>query len=434
MLRKIKYSLILVAVLVQAFAVCAQNIENISPYSRYGIGEMQYPGFTPALSMGGTGIGFAAHNRTNILNPASYSELNLVSFAAGVHSDFYRFSTDSRSSTSNYTNLSYLNLAFPLKKDTTWGLSLGLLPFSNVGYNIATSDSIPGVDLVDRHYQGSGGFNQVYIGTGFKIGKRISIGANAGYVFGNIDKIRRLEFAGPNTLNTQVSNNISISDINLNAGLQLKLIAKEKESLVLGLTAGLPKEMSATRNFVALRYADNGAIIDTAFAQLNQSGKITLPLSLGTGFMYNKQNVWKERDILNIGIDYSMQDWSEFEAFEITDSLRSAYRISLGGQYLPDESIQADYFSRTYYRLGLKYHQTYLEINETALKEYGITFGLGLPMKPFGLNRAPSYINLGVELGQRGTAENNLIQEQFARILIGFTLNDNSWFRKRRYD
>jgi hypothetical protein len=192
--------------------------------------------------------------------------------------------------------------------------------------------------------------------------------------------------------------------------------------------------MSATRNFVALRYADNGAIIDTAFAQLNQSGKITLPLSLGTGFMYNKQNVWKERDILNIGIDYSMQDWSEFEAFEITDSLRSAYRISLGGQYLPDESIQADYFSRTYYRLGLKYHQTYLEINETALKEYGITFGLGLPMKPFGLNRAPSYINLGVELGQRGTAENNLIQEQFARILIGFTLNDNSWFRKRRYD
>ncbi|MGI8892934.1 MAG: hypothetical protein ACR2GN_05680 [Bacteroidia bacterium] len=433
MLKRIKSSLI-VFLLIQTLVVKAQTTENISPYSRYGIGEINYSGFTPSLSMGGTGIGFTAHNMVNILNPASYSDLNLVSFAAGIHSDFYRYSTENNSSTGNYTNLSYLNLAFPLRKDTTWGLSFGLIPFSNVGYNIATSDSITGVDLVSRSYQGSGGFNQVYIGTGFKIGKRISLGANVGYIFGNIDKIRRLEFEEANTINTQVSNNISISDINVNAAAQLRLITREKSGLILGLTAGLPKDMSATRNFVALRYADNGSIIDTAYVRENESGSITLPLSLGAGIMYKKQNVWKERDVLNLGVDYFMQDWSTFEAFAISDSLRNSYRVSLGAQYLPDESMQAGYMERVYYRFGVRYHQTYLEINETALQEYGITFGLGLPMKPFGLNRAPSYINIGVELGQRGTKENNLIQEQFARILIGFTLNDNSWFRKRRYD
>ncbi|MGI8893669.1 MAG: hypothetical protein ACR2GN_09450, partial [Bacteroidia bacterium] len=373
MLKKIKYNLALVVVLFQTLGLAAQTAENISPYSRYGIGEIRYTGLTPTLSMGGTGIGSIAHNMVNILNPASYSELNLVTFAAGLHTDFYKFSTENLSSTNNYTNLSYLNLAFPLRKDTTWGLSFGLLPFSTVGYNISTTDSISGVDLVSRSYQGSGGFNRVYIGTGFKIGKRISFGTNLSYIFGNIDKVRRLEFAEINTINTQITNNISISDINFNAGLQLKLIAKEKESLVLGLTADLPREMfflskgmSATRNFVALRYADNGTIIDTAFAQLNHSGRITLPLSLGAGFMYNKHYVWQESDLLNFGVDFSMQDWSTYESFGLSDSLSNSYRISAGAQYLPDVSMQASYLERVLYRFGISYHQTYLEINETA--------------------------------------------------------------------
>lgn len=433
MLNVIKVSILFSGIAFQTFFVNAQS-DNISPYSRYGIGQIRYAGFTPSLSMGGTGIGFTAHNMANIINPASYSDLELVTFAVGVHSDFVKFSTKNNDAADNYTNLSYLNLAFPLRKDTTWGLSLGLLPYSSVGYDISTRGTADG-ELIDRFYEGSGGYNQAYLGTGFKIGKRISLGANVSYIFGNIEKVRRLEFANSaNHINTRVSNNTSISDIALNAGLQLKLISKEKENLVFGFIAGIPKEMSAKRDFVTLRYADNGTIIDTVYAQEGQEGNITVPMTMGAGLMYTKSNMWRERDVLNFGVDYSMQDWSEYESYGLTDSLRNSYRISLGGQYLPDESSQATYFQRMYFRFGLRYHQTYLEINETALQEYGITFGLGLPMKPFGLNRAPSYINVGLELGQRGTTDNNLIQEQFARILLGFTLNDNSWFRKRKYD
>ena len=434
MWKEIKVSVLFLGMAFQTFFVNAQS-DNISPYSRYGIGEIRYSGLTPTLSMGGTGIGFSAHNMANILNPASYSDLDLVTFAAGVHSDFVKFSTKNNEATDNYTNLSYLNLAFPLRKDTTWGLSLGLLPYSSVGYKIITNDIIANVDYVSRFYEGLGGFNQVYLGTGFKIGKRISLGANVSYLFGDIEKVRRLEWPNSaNTFNTRVSNNTSISDIVVNAGLQLKLISKEKENLVFGFIANFPGEISATRDFVALRYTDSGSIVDTVYAEQGLEGNVTLPLNVGAGLMYTRQNIWRERDALSVGVDYSMQDWSTFEAFGFTDSLRNSYRVSLGGQYLPDESSQATYFQRMYFRFGLRYHQTYLEINETALQEYGITFGLGLPMKPFGLNRAPSYINVGLELGQRGTKDNNLIQEQFARILLGFTLNDNSWFRKRKYD
>ena len=432
MLKKIKVNL--VAFLLLSLTTQAQT-ENLSPYSRYGIGDIRFNGLTPALTMGGTGIAFSAHNMANILNPASYSDIDLVSFAAGMHSDFIKLESNGKAASENYTNLSYLNLAFPLRKDTTWGMSFGLLPYSNVGYRITVNDFITDLGSVERLYEGSGGFNQVYLGTGFKIGKRLSVGANAGYIFGTIDKIRRLEFIGvSNALNTQVSNSLSLSDLNVNAGLQAKLISKEGENLVIGLTAGFPNKLSAKRDFNALRYSTSGIIIDTVYNIDAEKGNVSLPLNLGFGFMYNKKKVWQERDHLSFGADINMQDWSDFEAFGIGDSLSNSYRISVGAQYLPDDGLQAGYFSRSYYRFGMIYNQTYLEINETALQEYGITFGLGLPMKPFGLNRAPSYINLGVHLGMRGTTDNNLIQEQFARILLGFTLNDNSWFRKRKYD
>ena len=434
MLKKIKYSLFVIALLLQISDLAAQS-ENISPYSRYGIGDIKFKGFTPSLSMGGTGIAFSAHNMPNILNPASYSELNLVTFGAGVHSDFIRLETEDKAATENYTNLSYLNLAFPLRKDTTWGLSFGIIPYSNVDYSISVTEFINGVGTVERFYEGSGGYNQVYVGTGFKIGKSLAVGANVAYLFGNIEKVRKLEFPGTSSaLNTQVSNSISISDIAVNAGLQAKLIARENESLVIGITAGLPHELSAKRNYSALRYTPNGSIVDTILIANDERGNVSLPLDMGFGFMYKKRNVWQDRDQMSFGADYSMQDWSSFEAFGIGDSLRNSYRVSIGGEYLPDDGLQASYMERMYYRFGMLYNQSYLEINETALQEYGITFGLGLPMKPFGINRAPSYINIGVQLGMRGTTDNNLIQEQFTRILLGFTLNDNSWFRKRKYD
>ena len=123
MLKKITVRVFFLLITFQACFVNAQ-IDNISPYSRYGIGEISYLGLTPTLSMAGTGIGFSTHNMANILNPASYSDLDLVTFAAGARSDFVRLSTRNEDAISNYTNLSYLNLAFPLRKDTAWGLSL----------------------------------------------------------------------------------------------------------------------------------------------------------------------------------------------------------------------------------------------------------------------------------------------------------------------
>jgi len=47
------------------------------------------------------------------------------------------------------------------------------------------------------------------------------------------------------------------------------------------------------------------------------------------------------------------------------------------------------------------------------------------------LGRSFSNINLGFELGKRGMASENLIEEKYFKINIGLSLND-LWFQKRK--
>jgi len=63
------------------------------------------------------------------------------------------------------------------------------------------------------------------------------------------------------------------------------------------------------------------------------------------------------------------------------------------------------------------------------MKKYGVTFGLGFPI--ILPRQQTSFVNLGVEVGQN--AIKNSLEQTYCKISIGFTLNDNGWFYKRRY-
>lgn len=62
-------------------------------------------------------------------------------------------------------------------------------------------------------------------------------------------------------------------------------------------------------------------------------------------------------------------------------------------------------------------------LKNESINDYGMTFGLGLPV---GLSK----INIGFELGKKGTTTQNLIQENYFNLNIGLSLSD-LWFRKR---
>ena len=66
------------------------------------------------------------------------------------------------------------------------------------------------------------------------------------------------------------------------------------------------------------------------------------------------------------------------------------------------------------------------------MNKFAITGGLSLPFENKSACRM-SGIDLGIELGQRGTLDNNMIRQNFVNLKIGLNFADK-WFRKTLYD
>jgi hypothetical protein len=102
--------------------------------------------------------------------------------------------------------------------------------------------------------------------------------------------------------------------------------------------------------------------------------------------------------------------------------------VSLGGYYIPNYNSFSSYAKRIVYRGGLKYEKTGLMINSESINDMGLTLGVGLP-----ISGSFSNVNLGFELGKKGTTNANLVQENYANFSVSFSLNDK-WFVKRKFD
>jgi len=100
----------------------------------------------------------------------------------------------------------------------------------------------------------------------------------------------------------------------------------------------------------------------------------------------------------------------------------------LGGFYIPNYNSFTSYWNRIVYRAGFRFEETGININGEAIDEFGISFGLGMPLR-----RSFSNVNLGFEIGRRGTQNNGLVSENFFNIFVSLSLNDK-WFEKRYYD
>jgi len=482
-------SLLLILFSIQSIA---QNSSS-SPYSRYGIGDLQFGGFVKNTGMGGTALGYALPFNLNIVNPASYSSLLLTTFETAVSMNQVQLKTDSKKQNINSTSLSYFAFGFPVK-NKKWGAGFGLLPYSNVGYSI-TDPQVDADGLRTVHtYNGSGGLNQFFIGNGYSPFKNFSIGANASYLFGILDQERRVEFPYlSNYFNTRITQQTSVGALYFNFGMQLtfdslrlepsdsiKTLDKQLNnlhdsieviqtsmkqatpeqrtaletsvrnlneeyskaelqkknvvhrkvksdwSLTLGLTGSPKTSLRATNSRLVESFAYNsfGEIVvrDTAENIESERGTLVLPLSAGFGVMMRKGSRWL------IGTDFSLQNWKDYSIFGESDSLANSWRVSAGVQFTPNERALKSYWKMVQYRFGFHYEQTYLQLRNNQLNDYGISIGLGLPVK-----RSAAMLHISAEVGKRGTVSDNLIEENYIKVSIGFTLNDR-WFVKTKFD
>lgn len=439
-----KYRAILAAtfmLVLWAINVQAQT-GTTSPYSRYGLGDLQVNEFGRNAAMGGIGLAIGdttSPSYINFSNPASYSATEFTAFEAGVKTNFTKLENSATTAEKRNTNFSYFALAFPVKKLNA-GISLGLRHYSNIGYQLADTVKYSGLGTFNYEYEGTGGLNQFYIGlakTIFETEKAgmLSVGLNTSYMFGALSNIRRVEPDTTNALSLRYTNTTNVGGINLDFGMQYQFQIKNKYFIGLGLVYSPAKDIKGSYTSIAERYFhnDNGSefIQDTAYYNKNVSGNVTIPMSWGGGISIRNGDKWI------FGADYKTQDWANYQAFGVTDNLANSWKGAAGFELIPNKNLisKKSYLKRVAYRIGGYYSNTYLQLRGTQLTDYGITFGLGLPLPRIqvGTRLTQSIINIAVELGQRGTTENSLIKENYANIRIGFTLNDK-WFNQRKYD
>ncbi len=436
--------LVLVFAAILTFQVYAQE-NGVSPYSFYGIGVQKFKGTVENRSMGGLSVALDSIH-VNLRNPASYTGNNLevwngenrpVKFAVGGSHSSVNLKSNTSEASSSSTAFDYLAINIPVGKA---GVGFGLLPFTSVGYQIDNFNTDNNGDaVISSSFNGSGGVNKAFLGLGYQVTRALSLGVDFQYNFGTIESDALLfNFDDDNTplaRQSKENNRSTLSGLNLNLGLyyntkfyknlevSTSLVYAPKSTLVSRNTRSLSRVLiaGARRDQQAEDLITN---VDLESLNLDKVD-LEIPSTLSIGLGIGQIRKWF------VGAEYTVQDKSDFNnPFTTTGNatFEEASVFALGGYYIPQYNSYTSYFNRIVYRAGIRQETTGLNVNGESIDEFGMSFGLGLP-----LSGGASNINLGFEFGKRGTTDNNLIEENFFNLRIGLSLSDR-WFQKRKYN
>lgn len=431
---KYKLTCLLLAAL-PLFCIAQEN----SPYSRYGVGNLVPAGNILNRGMGGISAGFTDPATINSINPASYSNLVYSTLDVGVEYDgrVIKSQNPLGSYKSNNGIISYLQFGFPLlggnKKaeahKTSWGISFGLKPISKINYkiNAITRNS---VDSIASIYEGSGGINEAYFGSGLKI-KNFSIGFNTGYLFGEKNYDTKLVFIDSiDYYRAKYNTKTLYGGVFLNAGFQYAIKIKDGVFRIGGY-GNLQQNFGGKKDYIVNTFnydVSTGAPtkIDSVYSNVGQKGTVILPATIGAGFTLEKTH-------LLVGADFETTKWDNYRFFDQKDFVSNSWIGKVGFQYYPATTGAKSYFSYVKYRAGVSFGRDYISPDKN-LPFYTISAGAGFPLK---LKRSfyetqYSIMNVGIEYGNRGNNSNN-IKENIVRLSLGFALGD-VWFLRRKFN
>ena len=425
-MNKLKYTFLLFFTF--SSGIIFSQISTNSPYSRFGLGNLNNSSSADQLGMGGSSVVYNNPDVINFNNPATYSSFKAKSFlfTTSLNSSASRFTTSNNIQYENNTSFSKIALGFPVNKYIS--VSSGLLPFSNVGYQLDYNDTENFLeDTVSISSIGNGGLSKYYLGASVKLHKTLSVGVNASYLFGGLSRNKTADFNNSSIFNVSSVNRTNITGVSFETGLLFNTDLSEDNNISFGLTYNHNANLNARRTLLGTTYELNNSllVIKDTFQNEVENGTIVLPSKLSAGMMYTSEK-WL------VLANYSSQNWSDYsltfgEEIE-EDNLENSVCVSSGLQYTPEFNSVTKYWKRINYRMGARYDKTYLSLKDLQLTEKSLSFGLGLPVK-----RSNSFYNIGMEVGKQGTTQDKLIQERFVRFTFGVTFK-GLWFVKRKYD
>lgn len=440
-----RYKVIVVAFLAAIFvmvpSVLSAQVNTSSPYSMYGLGEINTLGTQSTRSMGGAGVAMRSYADINLLNPASYSMAlrKSVLFNYGLDGANYFNSQKVGDATkkNSFVTANLYNIALQVPLAKRLGMAFSVSPYSSVGYDISDSMINPNIGLIAYNYSGSGDVTEVKFGVGWEPFKNFSIGVAAKYYWGEIVRTFQmvpLVITGTgNYSSTMGEFNYTISNFKAQVGMQWSPIATTKQRLVLGATYDLGGDLNPllTNNVVG---SNNSFAIIAKSEQERIS--IVLPGQISGGAYYQNQS-------LTLALDYDYQNWYsrnknvEHSGSGVAIAYNNFGTVKMGAEYIPNRNDVRNYLNRITYRGGLRYGGYQYTIGDQSLNQYAVTAGFGFPIKIGGISK----IDFGVEYGGRGNHNmvNNgsvgLVKQSYVKFSLGFTMfGEDYWFQRPRID
>ncbi|WP_435261928.1 hypothetical protein [Tenacibaculum sp. nBUS_03] len=427
---------IIIGLLVLSSTTIVAQSNSASPYSYFGIGENFDPLTVEQSSMGGIGVALKDTYHLNFTNPAANADLRYATYAIGGNLTFLKLKESNSSQSGNSTSLRYVSLGFPIGKKA--GLSVGLQPFSSVGYSLLNrvydGDEIKEIS----RFSGIGGTNRLYASFGTYLFDGFSLGAEVGFVFGSLqnDLLNQVQ---ETMLATKHQEKLTLRGGQFKLGAQYKKELKNELQLYTGAAVTFDSDLSANgaERMYSLSIASSGAEqVRKILYDKSISGNLTMPFKTVFGVGLGKVNKWY------VGINQEYRDAvvSSEGINVIGNSQAFRYergsKFSIGGYYLPKLNSISSYWDRVTYRGGVRFEKmgiladgTGTGNNLTSINDFGINIGFGLP-----LPKQLSSINIGFEYGQRGTIINNLIKENYFNVKLSLSLNSINWFKTRKID
>ncbi len=431
-------------------AVLAQNATITpkinSPYSRFGLGDFASQYYAGPGGMGGLSAAFHDPYHLNTLNPASLASLQATAFEVGLNAKYSALQGQDDSEGIWSGNLTYLALGFPLinpinevldRKRSEFGLGMAfaLQPYTLVGYNIESTSIQDELGPATNLLKGTGGTNRLLWSSAARY-KGFSGGFTFGYLFGQLTNSRRVELDSVELAYvTEFLDEVSINGFFWEAGLQYTHTFKKPNAngemmptgkrLILGAYGSSGSDFNTNTSRFAERRSEDLINQDTILnlSDVEQNG--TLPSAMAFGLMFEDINDFR------VGLEYGMENWSGYSNEAKPDTtLADTWSIRAGVEWIPDVQSYNNYFERMRYRFGFFYGLDPRTFEGEQLKEYGVSVGFGFPI--IMSRQRISFINLALEAGQFGLADT--LRETFVKMTLGFTLNDNTWFFKRKFN
>lgn len=460
-------SLLAIAFLITALETSGQIN---SPFSRFGQGNQPPLSFATLRAMGMPSAAFRSHQYINHSNPASYAAFYQEEYSPylkivrrdsmgtnpntgaamrvfyndSVWSDTltYIYKTTAletgvdfmrstpfnsiESGPSGDASLAYLAMAFPIPK--FGGISTGLMPYTFVGYDLSTDVPFDTTTTLRNRFFGQGGIYQWYFGGAGQL-KNLSVGFNGRLLFGTMHYSSLSYFPElANSFGSRFVERISVSGMLWELGMQYHLPLKDNLALTFGAYANVPKAVKVKSDSIWERVLFTGTglfgTIEADTISLDTEGKLSFPLMVGGGVMIAEKNKWMA------AIDVRLEQWAGVDNAFYRNMPNNALRFSAGGEIIPRH--EGKFLERNRYRLGMYYRETGIVVNDQAVSDFGITFGLGMPIvRP--RQKLHSSIDLSFQTGRMGNVNNHGFAENYFRFTLGFNLTDNSWIFKSKY-